>query len=126
MTLASHIAKFLLLLAIGFILWVALSANPPRAGGLFDLDKLNHFGAFFVLAALTDYAFLQANLIWQKMAPLLCFGLSIEVMQYGVGYRYFEWLDLIADAAGLLCFLAVRGGFRSIFDPLIHKCFGAA
>ena len=126
MTPASHIAKFLLLLAIGFILWGALSANPPRAGGLFDLDKLNHFGAFFLLALLTDYALLQGNLIWKKMAPLLCFGLSIEVMQYGVGYRHFEWLDLIADAAGLLCFLAVRVRFRSIFDPLIHKCFGTA
>ena len=126
MTLASHIAKFLLLLAIGFTLWVALSANPPRAGGLFDLDKLNHFGAFFVLAALTDYAFLQANVIWQKMALLLCFGLSIEVMQYVVGYRCFEWLDLIADAAGLFCFLAVRAQLRSTIDPLIHKYFGTA
>ena len=125
MTLASHIAKFLLLLAIGFILWVALSANPPRAGGLFDLDKLNHFGAFFVLAALTDYAFLQANLI-KKIAPLLCFGLLIEVIHYGVGFRYFEWLDLIADAAGFLCFFAFRAWFRSIFNSSIHKCFGAS
>ena len=125
MTLASHIAKFLLLLAIPLILWLALMAKPP-AVGFFSLDKLNHFGAFFLLAALTDYAFLQANVIWQKMTTLLCFGLSIEVMQHGVGYRYFEWLDLIADAAGLLCFLAVRGRFRSIFDPLIHKYLGAA
>jgi len=79
-TRAARIAQVLLVLAIGVILWLALSANPPRAAGLFDFDKLNHLAAFFVLALLTEYAFPSATVSALKLAPLLGFGLLIEVL----------------------------------------------
>ena len=125
MTTAARIAKILLVLAIGVILWLALSANPPRAAGLFDCDKLNHLAAFFVLALLTEYAFPSATISAQKLLPLLGFGLLIEVLQYWVGYRYFEWLDVAADAAGIILFWVNRGTLRRTFDPLIQKVLGA-
>ena len=125
MTTAARIAKVLLILAIGIILWLALSANPPRAAGLFDFDKLNHLAAFFVLALLTEYAFPSVTVRAQKLVPLLGFGLLIEVLQYWVGYRYFEWLDVAADAAGILLFWVLRGALRRTFDPLIQKALGA-
>ena len=125
MTTAARIAKILLVLAIGVILWLALSANPPRAAGLFDFDKLNHLTAFFVLALLTEYAFPSVTVSAQKLVPLLGFGLLIEVLQYWVGYRYFEWLDVAADAAGIVLFWVLRGALRRAFDPLIQKALGA-
>lgn len=125
MTTAARIAKVLLVLAIGFILWLALSANPPRAAGLFDLDKLNHLAAFFVLALLTEYAFPKVTVGALKLLPLLGFGLLIEVLQDWVGYRYFEWLDVAADAAGIVVFWVVRRALRKTFDPLIQKVLGA-
>ena len=125
MTTAARIAQVLLVLAIGVILWLALSANPPRAAGLFDFDKLNHLAAFFVLALLTEYAFPSVVVIVLKLAPLLGFGLLIEVLQYWVGYRYFEWLDVAADAAGIVLFWVIRGTLRRTFDPLIQKALGA-
>ena len=125
MTTAARIAKILLILAIGIILWLALSANPPRAAGLFDFDKLNHLAAFFVLALLTEYAFPSVTVSAQKLVPLLGFGLLIEVLQYWVGYRYFEWLDVVADAAGIAVFWVLRGVLRRTFDPLIQKVLGA-
>ena len=125
MTRAARIAQVLLVLAIGAILWLALSANPPRAAGLFDFDKLNHLLAFFVLALLTDYAFPNATVSALKLLPLLGFGILIEVLQYWVGYRYFEWLDVAADAAGIVLFWVIRGTLRRTFDPLIQKVLGA-
>ena len=123
--MAARVAKILLILAIGIILWLALSANPPRAAGLFDFDKLNHLAAFFVLALLTEYAFPSASVSALKLLPLLGFGLLIEVLQYWVGYRYFEWLDVAADAAGIVLFWVLRGALRRAFDPLIQKVLGA-
>ncbi len=125
MTTAARIAQVLLVLAIGVILWLALSANPPRAAGLFDFDKLNHLAAFFVLALLTEYAFPSTTVSALKLLPLLGFGLLIEVLQYWVGYRYFEWLDVAADAAGIVLFWVIRGTLRRTFDPLIQKTLGA-
>jgi VanZ family protein len=119
--MAARVAKILLILAIGTILWLALSANPPRAAGLFDFDKLNHLAAFFVLALLTEYAFPSVIVSAQKLVPLLGFGLLIEVLQYWVGYRYFEWSDVAADAAGIAVFWVLRGVLRRTFDPLIQK-----
>lgn len=125
MITAARMAKVLLVLAIGVILWLALSANPPRAAGLFDFDKLNHLVAFFALALLTEYAFPRVIVIALKLLPLLGFGMLIEVLQYWVGDRYFEWLDVMADLAGLVVFLVLRGSLRRTFDPLIQKVLGA-
>ena len=123
MTTAARIAKILLVLAIGVILWLALHPSPPISG--LQLDKLNHLAAFFVLALLTEYAFPSATISAQKLLSLLGFGLLIEVLQYWVGYRYFEWLDAAADAAGIAAFWLVRGALRRTFDPLIQKTLGA-
>ena len=123
MTTAARIAKILLVLAIGVILWLALHPSPPISG--LQLDKLNHLAAFFVLALLTEYAFPSATISAQKLLSLLGFGLLIEVLQYWVGYRYFEWLDVAADAAGIVLFWVIRGTLRRTFDPLIQKTLGA-
>ena len=123
MTTAARIAKILLVLAIGVILWLALHPSPPISG--LQLDKLNHLAAFFVLALLTEYAFPSATISAQKLLSLLGFGLLIEVLQYWVGYRYFEWLDVAADGAGIAAFWLVRGALRRTFDPLIQKTLGA-
>ena len=123
MSAAARIARVLLVLAIGVILWLALHPSPPISG--WELDKLNHLGAFFVLALLTDYAFPSIAVGALKLLPLLGFGLLIEVLQDWVGYRYFEWLDVAADAAGIVVFWVVRRALRKTFDPLIQKVLGA-
>ena len=114
-------ARVMLLIVVALILWLALTPNPPPAGGLFDLDKVNHIIAFFVLAGLMEYAF--PNLAgWAiKLLPLVAFGLAIEMLQFWIGYRYFEWMDLVADGVGLLLFWIVRGKIRAAVDPMIQR-----
>ncbi|MGB1190652.1 MAG: VanZ family protein [Pseudomonadales bacterium] len=117
-------ARVLLLTAVALILWLALTPNPPRAGGLFDLDKVNHIVAFFVLAALMEYAFPYLKAWSIKLLPLVAFGVSIELLQFWIGYRYFEWADMVADGVGLMLFWGFRGKIRAIVDPVIQNTMG--
>ena len=104
-------------------MWLALHPSPPITG--LQFDKLNHLTAFFVLAMLTEYAFPKVSAVALKLLPLLGFGMLIEVLQYWVGYRYFEWLDVVADLAGLVLFLFARRTLRRYVDPVIQKVLGA-
>jgi VanZ family protein len=63
-------------------------------------DKANHAFAFFVLAVLGALAW--PGRLARVLAALLAYGALIEVLQGLTGWRDAEWLDLVADAAGLL------------------------
>lgn len=119
MKTVSVAARVMLLIAVVSILWLALTPNPPRAG--FDLDKVNHIVAFFVLAGLMEYAFPNLGAWAVKLLPLVAFGLAIEMLQFWIGYRYFEWMDLVADGVGLLLFWILCGKIRTTLDPLIRR-----
>ena len=113
------VARIVLIASVATILWLALSPNPPNPAGLFDLDKVNHVGAFFVLSLLADYSYLAKSALLQKGAALLGFGLLIEGLQYWVGYRYFEFADLVADSGGIVLYGLVRNPARAALDPII-------
>ena len=113
------VARIVLIASVATILWLALSPNPPNPAGLFDLDKVNHVGAFFVLSLMTDYSYLARSALVQKGAALLGFGLLIEGLQYWVGYRYFEFADLVADGGGIVLYGLVRNPIRAMLDPIV-------
>lgn len=62
-------------------------------------DKANHALAFAVLAVLGLAAYPARAA--RVLLGLLAFGALIELLQSLTGYRTAEWLDLVADAAGL-------------------------
>ncbi|NKE64808.1 VanZ family protein [Ramlibacter sp. RBP-2] len=62
-------------------------------------DKANHALGFAVLAVLGLAAYPARTA--RVLAGLLAFGALIEVLQSLTGYRTAEWLDLLADGAGL-------------------------
>ena len=113
------VARIVLIACVATILWLALSPNPPNPAGLFDLDKVNHVGAFLVLSLLADYSYLARSALVLKGTVLLGFGLLIEGLQYWVGYRYFEVSDLIADGVGIVLYGLVRNPVRAMLDPVI-------
>jgi VanZ family protein len=120
MKTVSFAARVMLLITVVSILWLALTPNPP-SNQLFDFDKLNHGLAFFVLAGLMEYAFPNLGAWGVKLLPLVAFGLVIEMLQFWIGYRYFEWMDLVADGMGLLLFWILRGKIRATVDPVIRR-----
>jgi len=116
-----YLSRIVLVVCAGIILWLALSPNPPNPGGLFDLDKVNHVGAFFVLSLLADFSYLKREALANKSLTLLIFGMLIEALQYWVGYRYFEIGDLIADGAGILAYMLFRRKIRDFLDPILAR-----
>ncbi len=113
------VARIVLIAFVATILWLALSPNPPNPGGLFDLDKVNHVVAFFVLSLLADYSYLARSALLSKGMALLGFGSLIEGLQYWIDYRYFEIADLVADGGGILLYGLVRNPARAMLDPMI-------
>ena len=69
-------------------------------------DKWLHGLTF--LALTLWFAGLVARRAWVQMAiGLLLFGLLIEAAQLFVGYRMGDWIDLAADALGILLGMAI-------------------
>ena len=62
-------------------------------------DKAQHALAFVVLTG-------WALLLWPHAAirvalGMLAYGAGLELAQWAVGWRFAEWADLVADAAGV-------------------------
>lgn len=91
-----------------FILTSIPSQSMPKVFG--GVDKLKHFGAYFVLAFLLNFALLiqEKFSILSKKSLLFTllitsfYGLFDEVHQIFIPGRYFDWWDLVADVIGSL------------------------
>jgi VanZ family protein len=74
------------------------SAGPASVAGL---DKVEHFVAYFTLAALGSAIVTNRLLPW-VMAGAMVLGLALEVMQaLMTETRSASWADVLADAAGI-------------------------
>jgi glycopeptide antibiotics resistance protein len=118
------LARIAFAISIAIILWLALSTNQPSPLGIFDFDKANHVLAFLALSFLLDYAWLDADGFFKKALPLAGFGLLIEGLQYAVGYRFFEFNDLVADVMGIALYATVRVRLRRTLDPFFEGRIG--
>jgi VanZ family protein len=80
---------------------------PLEAVPLIGLgDKVLHAGAFLVLAALVDFSFPTQGFGALKVAGLLAYGITLEIVQHFLPYRSFSLLDWIADAFGVALYIA--------------------
>ena len=122
MTHTSWLARAAFLIAVATILWLALSPAPPVDG--LSFDKANHVSAFLVLSVLADLSFPERSSFWPAACMLIGFGGLIEVLQYWVGYRYFEVADLAADAVGVTIYFLTRASFRARIDPVLKNIVG--
>jgi hypothetical protein len=105
---------------------VPFKSNPDTNLNFFpNIDKLVHFGLFFILCFLWGTYFFskkdlsqQAKNKWFFILPLLAIldGIGIEFLQkLPVIHRDFEWFDALADGIG-----AVAG---ILFAKIIAKKF---
>lgn len=68
-------------------------------------DKAQHALGFAWLAALGLLAY--PRLVWPLAGGLVLWGGAIELMQWGTGWRYGEWIDWLADVIGITAALLV-------------------
>ena len=95
-----RVGLFVSLVVITFLAVTPLEYTPVAGVN----DKISHIAAFFVLALLADFSFPDTKLNHTKILFLLFYGLSIEFIQYFIPYREFSFLDLIADAGGIISY----------------------
>ena len=86
------------------VLVLALMPSPPQAVTT-GWDKSNHMLAFGVMTWLGCKAFPQRGV--PLLLGLLAYGVLIEILQSYTPNRSAEWLDLLADGAGVFLGWAV-------------------
>ena len=71
-----------------------------------EIDKWAHAVVFAFLAVWFAGQY-RPRSYWRIALGLLMFGVFIELCQRMVGYRSAEWLDVAADAAGIIAGLTI-------------------
>lgn len=98
---------------IGFIvvfaaITVAFLAHPPveGLGTVKHLDKVVHFGLFFILALSVDWAFRWK--VWVSLSLLLLYGFAVEVAQSHIPGLVPDLYDWFADLAGAASYFLLK------------------
>ncbi len=99
-------ARLVLSLSLLIITYMALTPVPDLLQQSVN-DKLGHILAFVLLAFLTHASWPGKIFGWRHGLPLLMYGIALECLQYFVPGRYFSFLDMFADAAGIVAYLLI-------------------
>ena len=112
------------------LLLVTLSAAitpwmPDISPASLDLsDKFLHFATFAVLTIWFSGQY-SRNSYWRFALGLIAFGILIELIQGMLTYRSAEWLDIIADLAGIGFGLVIAwvgvGGWSLRFEQWLTR-----
>ncbi|AUJ71366.1 VanZ like family protein [Pseudoalteromonas sp. NC201] len=70
-----------------------------------NIDKVAHFGVFFVLAFISHHAFKVK--VWTHIVLLSLYGAGIEWMQHSLPYRQASTADFFADLAGAVSYFVL-------------------
>ena len=91
--------RALLGIAAVAVAWTSLLPPENIPSGFVLSDKVVHLMAYAALGLLA----VMSGIRWPwALTAVVCWGLLLEVVQGALGYRSFEWGDLVADALGAL------------------------
>jgi len=95
---------------------LVLSSMPGSVNySIQNLDKLAHFGTFFLLSILLLFAYKFNKPFFTTALVMGLFGLGIEVLHLYVPRRVFSMYDFAADLLGIMVALIV---FRCLSSKL--------
>lgn len=116
-------------LALGW-LWVAvvvylsLTPSPPEPVRISGIDKLEHALAYCLLMLWFCQVYVRRTQRLFVAALLIAQGVAVEFLQEMTGYRYFEFADMLANAAGvMLGWVWARTGLGHFGRTLETKLF---
>ncbi len=116
----------LLLLVLAATLMPAIWFWTDRvrlAAWIAGFDKWSHFIGFLVLSVWFGGLYRKRS-YWRVAMGLLAFGILIEICQRAVGYRSAEWMDVVADALGIVVGLTIAylglGAWCQSFEAWLH------
>lgn len=95
-----------IVLLITLAICTALFAKEIQHSGIRieHLDKIAHFGIFFILAFIMHHAFKWP--MWLQIILLASYGVGIELMQGMLPHRQASFADFIADVLGAVSYYA--------------------
>ena len=82
-----------------FLVMVGLMPATPEGPDLPHVDKLMHWGAYGVFGALL---FINRKSRDWYLVPACMLALLQEASHLGIAERQFEWLDFLANGAGII------------------------
>ncbi len=125
MAILKHLLALVWLIRAGFLVilcvisYLAFTPSPVVIIETFG-DKACHFAAFFVLSLFLDFSY-PKQAIYYKIMFMVFYGGLIELIQQGLGYRAFEWLDLVADAFGVFFYACLAPFLLRYRRILLHR-----
>jgi VanZ family protein len=90
-----RLAFFAFVAAVLVISLIPIDQPVPSTGW----DKTDHLLAFSILMLLAIRSYSKHRV--QLAIALLVYGIAIELLQSLTSYRFGEWRDVVADAAGI-------------------------
>lgn len=96
---------------IALLFYLSLMPQPP-AIAIENGDKLGHALAYATLMYWWAQLWRTTRSRLWLAAALLALGIAIEYLQRWTGWRTFDYFDMLADAAGVLC-----GGVLAAVTP---------
>ena len=93
---------YLLLALVAYLSLVPITTEVPAS------DKTLHLITYAGLSAFFTTLVQASRSLWLVAAGLVLFGVLLEILQGLTGYRFFEWLDMLANSLGVLAGLLFR------------------
>ena len=88
---------------VALVIIVSLIPSPPEMGKFEGSDKLGHFAAYGVMMLWFAQIYARNRVRLAIALAFVALGVALEYAQRHTGYRSFEYADMGADAAGVLC-----------------------
>lgn len=107
---------FIVLLNVGALLVFDPVRDPLKLDNYLKEDSLAHFGMFFICAAIGGPLLLRWFSLGIISVGLVAFGIATEIVQAFSVDRTADFVDFVADEAGILAALLIIAIVR-----LIHK-----
>jgi len=109
---------------IAAVVYLSLIPNPPEMVRFPGVDKLQHVLAYGLLMLWFCQMYVIRTQRLLLTGLLIALGIAVEFMQETTGYRYFEFTDMLANAAGvMLGWVWARTGLGQIGSTLETKFF---
>lgn len=105
------------------VIVLSLIAPPKDMMETLPNDKLGHFTAYFVLMGWFAQIYHTNKQRWLYLIGFLMLGLTLEILQGLGGVRQADWLDMLANTAGVIsAFLVTKT--RLAYILLYIESFG--
>lgn len=94
-------SKLQLIVLLLIYLYLGVVKIPIEVSAGFN-DLLAHGAGYLVLMVSGLFAFPYRHLMWRLFLVFLAYSFFIECVQYFLSYRFFSWMDMLANTLGLL------------------------